>query len=362
MVLLSALFLPELSLAGTTPYVPPMPGQRMLSTPAAPTTSPAAATTGSLAAAFCQRLLPVAVPGFLFFYLIAFLLLLAASNADSRCLSAQLLVSGMAATVLLLTFPLIALLVWHWFAPTVETWIAGAFTLLGIASLRWAGNDWQRERMLRHTPLSRLRSAPAGFAKVRGRTRAAYGTIDAGSGLIPSLYYKRVTQQYRLYRNRQGSSYHWETLSSVTEAQDFVLEEDGMNALVKVQNAQFVPDNHAYFYNGAPVSSLPWGAEEDDQRILVDYVAPDTTLTIWGHYADGCGPEGAENTRVLSFDLPSRCLLIVEGDERRIYTRLSVKGWGLTVLGILLLLVVVLLLAEPTLLANLMDGVTRCIF
>lgn len=303
------------------------------------------------------RLLAATVIGFLSFYLLVYLVLLWKSEARADRLLAQLAMSGLGAVGLTLLLPLVFLLASESFEPSGGSWVAGVLTALGVLSGRSAARAWQRGQLLRGTPTTRLRSTSHGFCKARGFTYPAYGILRSGIGGIPCLYYSEVTEEYQRHtetyydaqakKTRTRVVYRWVPIHSATRAVNFGLNDNTATATVVVDGAQFFPAHRAFLYNNRPAGHLPWIARVGDIRTTVEYIAPETALTVWGRYVE-TGRESVDQVdRQIRYDEHHGCLVICEGNESRVYGHHTGAGLGLALLTAIIFLGVILLIAVP---------------
>ena len=214
----------------------------------------------------------------------------------------------------------------------------------------------RRERILRMTPLSSPNDAAedaGGLTKLKGITSGHLGIVRSVSGHIPGLYVREVVSRYDEYdaeddgkggwrRTGKRGSRRWRVARDETRATDFLLS-DGEEAVVVeagglAKSGTFFPFHAARFYNDLPVKQ-PWtqGLKPSigDVRSEVFFIAPETSLTVWGRFyrTSDALPEHVENR--IGYDTLRRCFIVVEGDERRVYSYRAPVSLLLGALGIL---------------------------
>jgi len=281
-----------------------------------------------------------------------------ASGWNSRALFAQVILSLLLAAGGSMMLPLGVLLAAQQFSPQPESWIAGVLTIGSVACMVFASRTWQQGQLLRNTPLARLRSASHGFVKVRGVAEAAFGLVTSQVGHIVGIYIREVSERYvrrtesyydsQSKRWRTRTVYRWETIYSSSEGVDFVLDDGTGRAVVEVSGAEFYPDHLALFYNYQPVRSFPWFASVGDVRTHVHFIPPNATVTVWARYYEYDLPGTARDEMRLQYDRFHKCMVVLEGQEGKVYTSRTGTGLALAVLGLLLLLGVVFILLGPS--------------
>jgi hypothetical protein len=205
--------------------------------------------------------------------------------------------------------------------PSEGDWLAGMYAALCLPSLGWSFHRWQQGRLLRSTPLSRIRSAAQGFVRLSGQTSCA-SPIRSVTGHIAALYYRETRQRYERweesYQDEKGRTkkrvrHGWRSVPGTVDAAPFRLNDGTDEAEVTVGRAEFHPTHSASFYNGRPGGSRAGSPRVGDVRTKVRYIPPVSQVTVWGR----CEREGRGRKRI-EYDRFTRCLLIVEGDPARI--------------------------------------------
>jgi len=174
--------------------------------------------------------------------------------------------------------------------PSGADFIPAGLLLLG-AGTGWMGQKaWVSGQLIANTPVSRIRSAPQGWVKLRGKAVAAE-PVFSRTGSIPCLYFTETTQRYTRHTLRvqdpltkewRTEVYHsWDHYSSASAAARFRLADGTGEVEVDVRQASFVPAHTAHFYNGIPgTGGRP---REGDFRTTVKYIAPDSALEATGN-------------------------------------------------------------------------------
>ncbi|MCL6473686.1 MAG: tetratricopeptide repeat protein [Firmicutes bacterium] len=327
---------------------PGPPAPRLPSVPYSTESLPRVPTAGLLA--------PIAVAS-LFAFVCLMLLLQWASGWQRGALPAQVLLSLLLTGGVTMMLPLAALLIRQQLQPEPDGWVAGGLTLASVACLAFAARTWQQGQLLRNTPLARLRSASHGFLKVRGTAEPAFGVVQSQVGDIPGIYISELSERYvrriKRYYDSQSKSwktrtvYRWETIYSATHRVDFILDDGTGKAIVEVEGAEFYPDHIALFYNYHPVRSFPWFAHVGDVRTRVSYIPPNATVTVWARYYERDLPGTARDEMRLQYDRFHKCMVVLEGQESKVYTSRSGMGLVLAIIGVIMLLGVLYILLNP---------------
>ena len=327
---------------------PSPPAPRLPSVPYSTRSLPTPPTAGVLA--------PIAVASLLAFVCLLFLLQWA-SGWQRGALPAQVLLSLLLTGGVTMMLPLAALLIRQQLQPQPDGWVAGGLTLASVACLAFAARMWQQGQLLRNTPLARLRSASHGFLKVRGTAEPAFGVVQSQVGNIPGIYisevserYVRRTEQYYDSQSKRWKTrtvYRWETIYTATHGVNFILDDGTGKAIVEVEGAEFHPDHIALFYNYRPVRSFPWFAHVGDVRTRVSYIPPHATVTVWARYYERDLPGTARDEMRLQYDRFHKCMVVLEGQESKVYTSRSGTGLVLAIVGVIMLLGVVYILLNP---------------
>lgn len=254
-------------------------------------------------------------------------LFLRCRHADARCALSQtvLCVAAGVTAALMLPVPILALR--GAFDPGALTGLAAALTVFCLWAVYRCGQLWVEGDHLRGTPLSRIRSAPQGFLKVRGIVRADGNPIRTKTGRIPCLYYSERTERYERHkekyqdlktkRQRTRNVYRWVHADTDIGACAFHLHDGTGDALVQPAGAEFHPAQAARFYNGRRADAFPWNARVGDRRTVVHFLGPQAVVAVWGRFAAG----------EIRRDPFYRCLIVVEGTEWRVF--LGRAGSGL---------------------------------
>lgn len=294
-------------------------------------------------------------------FVVSLLLLLALlqwmSGWNREAFFAQVMLSTLMAGSITMMFPLGMLLLSRQFYPQPDSWIAGALSLGSIVCMALAVRSWQQGQLLRSTPLTRLRSASHGFLKVRGVAEPTFGVVTSRVGDIPAIYLNEVSERYvrrtEMYYDPQSKRwktrtvYRWETIYSNTERIHFLLDDGTGKAIVEGEGAEFHPDHLALFYNYRPVRSFPWFPSVGDVRTRINYIPPNATVTVWARYYEYDLPGTEHDQMRLQYDRFHRCMVVLEGQESKVYTARTGVGLVLAVLGVVMLLGVIYLLFKP---------------
>jgi tetratricopeptide (TPR) repeat protein len=335
----------------TLPAPPPAPPRPY------PAPYPAEIPAASRMAPFGKSVIMPVVAASLFTLISTLLLLQWASGWQKGALFMQVFLSLMLTAAITMMLPLAVLLIQQQLQPQPDSWVAGGLTLGSVACLAFAARTWQQGQLLRNTPLSRLRSASHGFMKARGAAEPAFGIIHSQVGNIPALYLHEVSERYvrrteryydaqrKVWRTR--TVYRWETIYRFAQGVNFVLDDGTGKAIVQVEGAEFHPDHLALFYNYRPVRSFPWFAHVGDVRTRVHYIPPNATVTVWARYYERDLPGSVRDEMYLEYDRFHKCMVVLEGNESKVYTSRTGTGLVLAVLGLLMLLAVLFILLNP---------------
>lgn len=289
-----------------------------------------------------------------------------ASGWNTQAFLAQVLLSILLAAGVTMMLPLGVLLAAQQLYPQPDSWIAGLLTIGSIASIAFAARTWQQGQLLRNTPLTRLRSASHGFLKVRGVAEPAFGVVTSQVGNISGIYIQEVSERYvrrtESYYDSQSKRwktrtvYRWETIYSSAQGVHFVLDDGTGKAVVEVQGAEFYPDHLALFYNYQPVRSFPWFASVGDVRTRVHFIPPNATVTVWARYYEHDLPGTTRDEMRLQYDRFHKCMVVLEGQESKVYTTRTGTGLALAVIGLVMLLGVVFILLNPGVVTEYVQG------
>ncbi len=295
--------------------------------------------------------------------LFGFLLVLRwASGWRKEAFFAQVLLSALLAGAGTMMLPLAWLALVQELNIQPDGWMAGALTLGSVGCLAFAARSWQQGQLLRSTPLTRLRSASHGFLKVRGVAEPAFGLLNSRVGDIPALYLHEVSERYvrrtESYYDSQSKRwktrtvYRWETIYSFVQGVNFIMDDGTGKAIVEVQGAEFHPQHVALFYNYTPVRSFPWFASVGDVRTRVSYIPPNATVTVWARYYEHDLPGTTRDEMRLQYDRFHRCMVVLEGQESKVYSSRTGTGLALAVMGVLMALGVLFILLNPGIVAT----------
>jgi len=289
-----------------------------------------------------------------------------ASDWKREAFFAQVILSTLFAAGIAMMLPLGMLLATQQLYPQPDSWIAGVLTLGSIACIAFAARSWQQGQLLRNTPLTRLRSASHGFLKARGIAEPAFGVITSQVGDIPGIYiselserYVRRTEQYYDSQSKRWKTrtvYRWETIYSSAQGVDFVLDDGTGKAVVEVNGAEFYPDHLALFYNYRPVRSFPWFASVGDVRTRVHFIPPNATVTVWARYYEHDLPGTTRDEMRLQYDRFHKCMVVLEGQESKVYTTRTGAGLALAIIGLVMLLGVMFILLNPGVVTDYIEG------
>ena len=254
-------------------------------------------------------------------------LFLRCRHADARCAPSQIVLCVAAGVTAALMLPAPVLALRGAFDPGALTVAAAALTVFCLWAVCRCGRLWGEGGRLRRTPLSRLRSAPQGFLKVRGIARACGDPVRTKTGRIACLYYLERTERYERHkekyqdpktkRERTRIVHRWVYADRASGACAFCLDDGTGDALVQPEGAEFHPAQSARFYNGRRAQWFPGAARVGDRRSVVHFLRPQALVIVWGEYASG----------EIRRDPFHRCLLVVEGAEGRVF--LGRAGSGL---------------------------------
>ncbi|MEJ5252375.1 MAG: hypothetical protein HPY54_15855 [Chthonomonadetes bacterium] len=289
--------------------------------------------------------------------LVLLMLLQWASGWRREAFFAQVVLSTLLAGAVTMMVPLGVILLSQRFSPQPDDWVAGILTIGSIVCMAFAARTWQQGQLLRATPLTRLRSASHGFLKVRGVAEAAFGVLTSQVGNISGIYLSEISQRYvrrtETYYDSQSKRWktrtvhRWETIYSFTQGVNFLLDDGTSKAIVEVDGAEFYPEHVALFYNYRPVRSFRWFASVGDVRTTIRYIPPNATVTVWARYYERDLPGTERDEMRLQYDRFHKCMVVLEGNESKVYTTRSGTGLALAVLGVLMLLGVIFILLNP---------------
>ena len=256
-------------------------------------------------------------------------------HRDRRCFRAQALAAALLAGAASLTIPAASLGLAGRFAPSWEAFAAGALAAGALALLYRGAWLWQQGGLLRHTPASPLRSAPAGFMRAAGAALPEEGTVRTETGGIACLFFREVTERYERHterfrdpktgRERTRVVRRWVHADFSSGSCPFVLDDGTGRCIVMTPEAEVHAAHAAHFYNRRRVDGFPAAARVGDRRTTVRYLPPRAGVTVWGCLAVGG----------LRRDPFHRCLVVVEGPEARVLWGRSLNGLGAAALGLL---------------------------
>jgi len=256
-------------------------------------------------------------------------------HPDRRCAPPQTLAAALLAGAAAMMLPAGALELAGRFAPSAAAWLAGALTAGALALLYRGAWLWQQGGLLRHTPASPLRSAPAGFMRAAGAALPEAGTVRTGTGGIACLFFREVTERYERHtervrdpktgRERTRVVRRWVHAGLSSGSCPFVLDDGTGRCTVMTPEAEVHPAHAAHFYNRRRVDGFPGAARVGDRRTTVRYLPPRASVTVWGCLAAGG----------LRRDPFHRCLVVLEGSEARVLWGRSLNGLGAAALGLL---------------------------
>jgi len=192
----------------------------------------------------------------------------------------------------------LAMAVWMLCAGAVPSgmdFIPAGMLLLGLG-IGWIGQSmWLSGQLIANTPVSRIRSAPQGWVKLRGQA-IVEEPVYSRTGNIPCLYYSERTERYTRHTRRvqdpqtkewrSETYYSWDHYSSASGAAPFRLTDGTGEVTVDVRATAFSPAHSAQFYNGRPGSGGIF-AREGDLRTTVNYIALDSQLEAAGRLHRG---------------------------------------------------------------------------
>ena len=256
-------------------------------------------------------------------------------HQDRRCFRAQALAAVLLAGATGLTVPAAALGLAGRFAPSPAAWAAGALAVGALALLHRGAWLWEQGGLLRRTPASALRSAPAGFIRAGGMTVPDAGTVRTETGGIRCLFFREATERYerrteryrdpKTGRERTRVVRRWIHTHSASGSCPFILDDGTGRCTVVTHEAEVHPAQAARFYNGRRVDGFPGAARVGDRRTTVHYLSVRAGVTAWGRLEAG----------ELRRDPFHRCLVVVEGAETRVIWGRSLSGLGAVALGLL---------------------------
>ena len=106
----------------------------------------------------------------------------------------------------------------------------------------------------------------------------------------------------------------------------------------------------ARFYNEIPVESYFNQAYVGDTRTEIHFIPPGVPVTAWGQLRQTASPVAGMEEDRMGYDAAHDCLVVVEGDPARLWTRRPLLGLLMTLAGIVLAgLVAYCLLTPPEL-------------
>jgi len=169
---------------------------------------------------------------------------------------------------------------------TVALWALYKFLL----SLR-------RDRLLKDTPLVKIRSAAQGYVKLFGRTVAAGdGILAAPLSSRPCVWWRYEVQERT--RNSKGES-RWESIDSGTSIDLFVLADADAQCLVGPVNAEITPTTHDVWYGSdvRPGGSPPKTASlTGNYRYTESLLSPGAQVSVCGElrsHSEGSSSDAA---------------------------------------------------------------------
>ncbi len=170
------------------------------------------------------------------------------------------------------------------------TLLPAGMLLAGLAVARLGQGFWLSGQLLANTPVSRIRSAPQGWVKLRGKAIVEQ-PVHSRTGGIACLYFSETTERYTRHTRqvqdpqtkqwRTETYYSWDHYSSAAAAATFRLTDGTGEVAVDIAATIFHPAHAAHFYNGRPGRGGAF-ASEGDLRTTVNFIALDSELEVAG--------------------------------------------------------------------------------
>ena len=262
------------------------------------------------------------------------------------------------ATTLLIPLPF---LVWNrlWAAthPAIASLVVVPLLFLcGHYAVAWT----RREQVLRAAPRlknggarQRNRLVKIGGQSVVNSTDVVYSVV----GRIPGLYLREVTSRYEAQQapasqynggKKRAMSYRWVVQHQDTRTADFfVASSDNPPIKIASEWGEFYPLRVARFYNEIPVDKWFNQAYVGDTRTEIQFIPPHVPVTVWGQLRQTAAPVAGEQEDRLGYDAAHDCLVVVEGDPARLWTRRPLMGLLMTLAGAVLIVVAAYCLLTP---------------
>ncbi|BCW98796.1 MAG: hypothetical protein KatS3mg024_1623 [Armatimonadota bacterium] len=221
--------------------------------------------------------------------------------------------------------------------PSGMEFVPAGMLLLGLG-VGWLGQrTWLSGQLITNTPVTRIRSAPQGWVKLRGQA-IVEEPVYSCTGHIPCLYFSERTERYTRHTRRvqdpqtkewrTETYYSWDYWSSASGAAPFRLTDGTGQVAVDVKATVFYPAHSAQFYNGIPGSGSI-SAREGDFRTTVNYIALGSQLEAVGRL----------HLRVLTRHPTQGAAMVAEGSlggvavDRRLGGCFGIMVGGLMVAG-----------------------------
>ena len=265
--------------------------------------------------------------------------------------------AGLCATLLVPLPLLFVSRLWAATHPAIVALVAVPLLFLcGHYAIAWT----RREQVLRAAPRlkdggirQKNRLVKIGGQSVVGSTDVVYSVV----GRIPGLYMREVTSRYEAqqaptgsYQNgkKRATSYRWVVHHQDTRTADFfVASSDNPPIKVASEWGEFYPLRVARFYNEIPVDKWFNQAYVGDTRTEIQFIPPHVPVTVWGQLRQTAAPVAGEQEDRLGYDAAHDCLVVVEGDPARLWTRRPLLGLLMTLAGAVLIIVVAYCLVTP---------------
>ncbi len=234
--------------------------------------------------------------------------------------------------------------------------------LCGHYAVTWT----RREQILRSAPRLKDKgeSQQNTLVKIGGRSSvASVDVVYSVVGNIPGLYVKEITSRYEApptsthdngvlkgsrSKGKHDANCRWVVQHQDTRMVDFFVA-GATHAPVRVASewGEFYPLRVARFYNEIPVEKWFNQAYVGDTRTEVHFIPPLVPITVWGRLRQTVSPISGQEENRVGYDAAHDCLVVVEGDPARLWTRRPLMGLLMTLAGVLLAALVAYCLITP---------------
>lgn len=219
----------------------------------------------------------------------------------------------------------------------------------------------RREQILRSAPRLKSDSATpqSGVVKIEGQSVVASpNVVYSVVGRIPGLYLREVTSRYEpqtpsdfstsYSRKGKRAKCRWVVQHQDTRTTDFLVMNDTTPPVrVASEWAEFYPLRTARFYNEIPVDSWFNQAYVGDTRTEIHFLPTRVPVTVWGQVRQTAAPVPGQEENRMGYEASHDCLIVVEGDPARLWTRRPLLGLLMTLAGIGLAALITYCLLTP---------------